>query len=325
MLSGDPKILHKMNPNCQLAPGWTAPTNDPYPIIGFQTGHPPYVPMGVIIPTMDDVPDSADPVGVDGGSDGYSPGSFTKTDLAFLDANNLHFDFFMNTNNWTDPITGDCATETDPEPHNDILDILTNHNVGNHTIHHVLLSTEPPAGFLNPPPTAPVCCDCMYNSNVTCDSEMQGVEAVVSKMTNGGRPHLTRMRPPYGAPWPASGYTGNQSDAQTVMAKYAVVVGWDIDDGDSLWDPSQGVPPPDAMTIYNNVVTAVSGGQYGILLMHGVFGWTAQALPMLFGPNGYFTQQKTQMATVEDVICWKYGKHSWDLVQQLNGGMYGQN
>jgi hypothetical protein len=27
-----------------------------------------------------------------------------------------------------------------------------------------------------------------------------------------------------------------------------------------------------------------------------------------------------KLATVEDAICWKYGKHSWEIVQQLNAG-----
>jgi hypothetical protein len=312
------QYVNKMNASCSLAPGWTAP-NDPYPFVGFEAGHAQYIPQGVIIPTIDDGPDTADPVSADGGSDGYSPGSWTKDDLAFLDANNLHFDFFLNTNNWTDPVTGDCTTETDAEAHNDILDIVTLHNPGNHTMHHTAMATEPPATWIDPTnPNAILCCDCMYNSTVTCDSELKGVEATVNAITKGGRPHMTRMRPPYGAPWPVSGYSGNLSDAQMAAAKYAVVVGWDIDDGDSNWDPTQGVPPPDATTIFNNVNTAITSGSYGIVLMHAVFGWTTGALPMLYGPSG--TIPTSKLATVEDAICWKYGKHSWELIQQINAG-----
>jgi hypothetical protein len=62
------------------------------------------------------------------------------------------------------------------------------------------------------------------------------------------------------------------------------------------------------------------GSSYGIILMHGVLPWTRDALPMLFGPNGYVTMHGFKTATVEDVICWKYGKHSWELVNQLNQG-----
>jgi hypothetical protein len=27
-----------------------------------------------------------------------------------------------------------------------------------------------------------------------------------------------------------------------------------------------------------------------------------------------------RLGTVEDAICWKFGKHSWEIVQQLNPG-----
>ena len=304
-----------MNTACTAAPGWTVPT-DPYPYVGGDGMQPGYIPTGVIIPTLDDGPDDADPLPDDGGmGDGYNPGSSTARDLAFLNANNLHFDWFVNTNNWTDLITGDCSTETDFEGHNDILLIAQTQNIGNHTIHHVLMSGEPPPGFLTPPPTAPVCCDCMYNSNVTCDSELQGVETTISKITNGGRPHLTRMRPPYGGVWTTpqftSGYTGNLADEQMVTAKYAVTALWNIDSGDSNW-PGPPAAPYTGDFIVQNVMTAISGGGYGIVLQHAVFPWTADALPKLYGPNGMIPTSK--LATIEDAFCWKYGKHSWELV-----------
>jgi hypothetical protein len=299
------------------------PTGEPGPSISFTGGMPAYIPKGTIIPTIDDVPDGPDV----GGTDGYAPGSFTQTDLAFLDANKLHFDFFMNSNNWTDLITGDCATETaGAEPHNDLLDIMTLHNPGNHTIHHVLMYGEPPSTWATPGSTMPLCCNCMYNASVTCDAEMQGIETLTNKMTMGGRPHLTRMRPPYGGVFPISGYSGDLAAEQALLSKYAVVVGWDIDDGDSNWDPSQGTPPPTGDTIAQTVITAVEGGQWGVILQHGTFGWTADALPKLYGPSGYFTMKNTPIATVEDAVCWKYGKHSWELIQQLNPGTtYGPN
>jgi peptidoglycan/xylan/chitin deacetylase (PgdA/CDA1 family) len=307
-----------MNKACTALPGWTVP-KDPYPYVGGDGMQPGYIPQGVIIPTLDDGPDSADPLPTDGGpGDGYNPGSATMRDLAFLNANNLHFDFFINTNNWTDPVTGDCATETDYEPHNDILLIAQTQNIGNHTMHHVLMAGEPQAGLNNPPP-APgtiVCCDCQFNSGLTCDSELANVESVVNKITNGGRPHMTRMRPPYGGLWTTSqftsGYSGNLADEQSVTAKYAVTALWNIDDGDSNWDPSQGTPPPTGDTIAMNVMTAIQGGGYGIVLQHAVFPWTADALPKLYGPGGMIPTSK--LATIEDAFCWKYGSHSWDLV-----------
>jgi hypothetical protein len=61
------------------------------------------------------------------------------------------------------------------------------------------------------------------------------------------------------------------------------------------------------------------GSTWGIMLSHGVLPWTAAALPMLFGPNGAVTKSGFRIGTVEDAICWKYGMHSWDIVNQVNG------
>ena len=59
-------------------------------------------------------------------------------------------------------------------------------------------------------------------------------------------------------------------------------------------------------------MTAINGGGYGIILQHAVFPWTADALPVLYGANGMIPTNK--LATIEDAFCWKYGKHSWELV-----------
>ena len=68
------------------------------------------------------------------------------------------------------------------------------------------------------------------------------------------------------------------------------------------------------------MISMLSSGRYGILLMHGTFPWTKDAVPMLFDPQtGYLAMHNLKRATVEDVICWKYGKHSWAIVQQLTG------
>ncbi len=101
--------------------------SEPFPGVGFEGANPAYIPKDVVIPTLDDVPD-----GPDTGTDGYQPGNFTKTDLAWLDANNYHWDFFINGDNWDGPLTGDRSTD-DPDGHADILDILAKHYPANHT------------------------------------------------------------------------------------------------------------------------------------------------------------------------------------------------
>jgi hypothetical protein len=72
------------------------------------------------------------------------------------------------------------------------------------------------------------------------------------------------------------------------------------------------------------------GTSWGIVLMHGVLPWTAEAIPKLFNPakgtdQGYVPAHKFRVGTVEDAICWKYGKHSWEIVQQLTGQPHGPN
>jgi hypothetical protein len=209
---------------------------DSYPGTGWDgmagLAGPSFIPNDVVIPTLDDVPDGADPVSADGGSDGYNPGNYTKTILAYLDTNALHWDFFINTNNWAGPITGDA--KDDPDAHQDILDILTNHNPANHTVYHAHMGLDPSSP--EPGAMTPQCCDCSTAGMDTCDAEMSGVETVIAKMSNGGRPHLTRFRPPYGEPYqtmaqPALG------KIEPVVAKYAVWVGWNILSSDADGDP----------------------------------------------------------------------------------------
>jgi hypothetical protein len=153
----------------------------------------------------------------------------------------------------------------------------------------------------------------------SCDAELAGVEALVNTLSNGGTPHLTRFRAPYGEPFQAQG--PGLAMAQMVVAKYAVQVGWNMDSGDSDCN-STTAPCYTGMTIASNVQqlvgTGPGGPHWGIVLMHGTYPWTHDALPMLFGPSGYLAQHGFKTATVEDAICWKYGKHSWEIVQQLN-------
>jgi peptidoglycan/xylan/chitin deacetylase (PgdA/CDA1 family) len=279
------------NPQCKALT--TAEDPGMYPQIGFET-QPTYIPNDTIVPTFDDVPDGAnsppDPI--------YGSGSWTKLDLQFFAANHMHVDFFINTNNWCGDVT------MDEECTADIAEILSLHNPGNHTIHHVHMGTAP---TMTSPPDG--CADA-----ASCDAELKGVETLVGTMSKGARPHLTRFRAPYGEPYQAQG--AGLGVVQPVVAKYAVEVGWNLDSGDSSGQST-------GMQIASNVEGLVGSGpgqgSWGILLMHGTFPWTHDALPLLFGPSGYLTKKGFKLATVEDVICWKFGKHSWEIVQQVSG------
>src|SRR5262249_19815562 len=127
----------------------------------------------------------------------------------------------------------------------------------------------------------------------TCEEELSGVEAVVSKLSGGGRAHLTRFRPPFGEPYqgPAPGIT----EVAPVVAKFAVWVGWNFDSTDSLYHGRSCAksPCPTGQGIASVVEGLIGqapgqGASYGILLMHGTFPWTRDAIPILFDPKtGY--------------------------------------
>jgi peptidoglycan/xylan/chitin deacetylase (PgdA/CDA1 family) len=291
-----------LNPMC--TPFGTATPVGPYPDTGFDA-QPAYIPNDVIIPTFDDGPDGEnappDPV--------YGVGSWTATDLTFFAMNNMHVDFFVNTNNWCGDITQDGACTAA------LTNILTSHNAANHTVHHIHMGI---AGTMSDPgcPDAP-----------SCEVEIVGVETEVNNLSRGGISHLTRFRAPFGEPFQALG--PGLAMAQTLVAKYAVQVGWNLDSGDSLCN-STTTPCFTGQQIANNITTVIgtkpgSGTRWGIVLMHGTYPWTHDALPLLFGPNGYLAKHSFRVGTVEDAICWKYGKHSWEIVQQNSGQTRGPN
>jgi peptidoglycan/xylan/chitin deacetylase (PgdA/CDA1 family) len=183
------------------------------------------------------------------------------------------------------------------------------HYPGNHTIHHWHLGMAGTDGCPDP----------------TCvQTELAGVESVINTASGGARPHLTRFRAPFGEPYQANGPGINFVPG--AVAKFAVAVGWNLDSDDSNHDNGRnctGTCPTGqsiANTVQGIIKTPGTGSAYGIVLMHGIFGWTKDAIPLLFAPGtGYLARNGFRVGTVEDAICWKYGKHSWEIVQMLNG------
>jgi peptidoglycan/xylan/chitin deacetylase (PgdA/CDA1 family) len=163
---------------------------------------------------------------------------------------------------------------------------------------------------------------CTDTTKPSCTDELNGVEDLVSRLSYGGRPHLTRFRAPFGEPYQAQGTGLAQVSAD--VAKFAVEVGWHMDSLDSSCDDSVATAPCfTGQQIFNNVVQLIGTGpgtRWGVVLMHGTFPWTKDAVPMLFDPKtGYLATHGFKLATVEDAICWKYGMHSWEIVQKLSG------
>jgi peptidoglycan/xylan/chitin deacetylase (PgdA/CDA1 family) len=203
--------------------------------------------------------------------------TWTVQDLDFLKANGLHIDFFVNTMNW-------AGMEAYPLIQRFFTD---GHYVGNHTVHHPHLATLSPDAI---------------------DSEILSVESTIDMLTGGSVPHLTRFRAPYGEPYQA-GSAADMALVYPVVAKYAVHIAWNFDSGDTA-----GIT--DGTALFNNVVMQIKkprdpGAAWGIMLAHGTNQQTRDMLPMLVP---YLQANGFVLGTVEDVVCWMFGKHTWEII-----------
>ncbi len=300
-----------LNPECK--PYKTAVAAETNPDTGFDA-KPSYIPNDVIIPTLDDVPDDVSATS----TPAKGKGGWTTMDLAYLDAHNMHWDMFINTDNA-------CTYSSTTGPtgcQNAVKDVLAKHYPGNHTVHHYHLGTTPTAA-------APDGC-----GDAACvTTEIKGVETAINAFSAGARPHLTRFRAPFGEPYQEGSGAAGFNFVPAAASPFAVAVGWNLDSDDSNWDDGTNCTDAKgkittkcptgasvATTVENLIKTPGTGANYGILLMHGIFPWTHDAIPLLFDPTtGYLAKNKFRVGTVEDAICWKYGKHSWEIVAAKTG------
>jgi peptidoglycan/xylan/chitin deacetylase (PgdA/CDA1 family) len=273
------------NPDC-VPLGGTAIDPGMYPQTTFDP-QPTYIPKNVIVFTLDDGPDG---IGCAGES-GASSMSCTVLDNQLLTQNGIKADFFINTANRC-PVAPDTGCWTYVQQL-----LQSGHSLGNHTVNHYHLA---PGGSTTD--------GIMHCTDTTCvDGQLSGVEATVAAITNQGMLHLTRFRAPFGEPHQA----GSASDlalVEPVVATYAVEVDWNFDSTDSngtLWDPT-------ALFQYvTSVIKTPGKGVWGIMLAHAVYPWTHDMLAMLIP---YLKQNGFVLGSVEDVLCWRFGKHSWEII-----------
>jgi hypothetical protein len=75
-----------------------------------------------------------------------------------------------------------------------------------------------------------------------------------------------------------------------------------------------------------NVVRALDAGNWGIVRLPATAPWSLEVVRALLDPKtGYVPTHELRVGTVEDAICWKYGRHSWELVSQITGHRVGEN
>jgi peptidoglycan/xylan/chitin deacetylase (PgdA/CDA1 family) len=218
--------------------------------------------------------------------------------LDWLDANHLHLDLFVDTAHRCDvAVTPACAAVLER--------ILRAHNPANHTAHHVHLGSD--------------CHALGADAAVACEDEITVVESEIQVLSNGGIAHLSRFRAPFGEPFRMGGVA--LDEMKGVVARFAVEVGWAIDAGDG---DAGGVL--DAATATANVVRALDAGDRGIVRLPATAPWSLDVLKALLDPKaGYAATHHLRAATVEDAICWRYGRHSWELVSQITGHRVGEN
>jgi peptidoglycan/xylan/chitin deacetylase (PgdA/CDA1 family) len=288
-----------LNPECKPLNG--AAAGGKTPNTGFEL-QPSYIPNDVIVATFDDTPD-----GINSPPDpNFGAGDWTRKMVDYFDGVGLHMDFFINGNNF-------CDVAKTPECEETVRRILKNHNPANHTVHHIHMG-----GNTGAPTGADGSCN-----GTQCDAEMMGVESLINTLSMGGRPHLTRFRAPYGEPFQA----GGGGAIATIVGKYAVHVGWQMDSTDSLCDNCKYTGAQIAKKVTDQIGTGPGKGKaWGIVLMHGTYPWSYDAAKILFDPTtGYIKTHGFRLGTVEDVICWKYGKHSWELIAAANNSQRGPN
>jgi peptidoglycan/xylan/chitin deacetylase (PgdA/CDA1 family) len=254
--------------------------------VGFES-RAAYLPEDVVIPTLDDAPD----------------GVWSGALLDWLDASGVHADFFLNSAHRCDAgAQPDCAAVLER--------VLRSQNPGNHTAHHLHLGTD--------------CRALEVGGPRACEDELTEVESLVQVLSNGGIGHLSRFRAPYGEPFQQGGPV--LSELQSVVARFAVHVGWAIDAGDG----DAGGGSLDGPTAVANVASALGDGpgrrSWGIVRLPATMSWSLEVVRSLLDPRtGYLPTHHFRAGTVEDAICWKYGRHSWELVSQITGHRVGEN
>jgi peptidoglycan/xylan/chitin deacetylase (PgdA/CDA1 family) len=278
---------------------------------GAGESNPSYIPNDVIIPTFDDVPDRPYTMADGKKFTNFQDGDWTKKLLDFLEAQNLHVDFFVNSNNF-------CDVAANPGCAEQLKRILRNHNVGNHTVHHMHMGVQ---GTRDDTPDT---FDCgVPGSMYDCEDELKGVEALINTLSGGGIQHLTRFRAPYGEPFLMPNGATASVGAKTI--KYAIHTGWAMDSQDS-WDDEGGLAKG-ADYFAEKVLVDVRAGKRGLILMHGTYPWSLGESKILLDKNNAksFQKMNLRLGTVEDAICWKYGKHSWQIISDLTKTPHGPN
>ena len=227
------------------------------------------------------IPDDTLVLTLDDGPDS----TVTAQVLDLLAARHTKATFFINTENWGGPLSLVQRM------------IDEGHELANHTVHHHHLGAGGGSDGIAHETTA-----------AGVESEVAGVETALGTLTHGALTRLTLFRAPFGEPY-QSGDATDQALVFPIVARHGVAINWNFD--------TQDTTTTDPSVVFGNFKNLVKtpgapGAAWGIFLMHTVHPQDLAALPMMLD---YIQQNHFKLARVEDVLCWKFGKHSKELVR----------
>lgn len=208
--------------------------------------------------------------------DGPNP-AVTNAILDTLKATGVRATFFLNSRSSISLRNDDGAKSAVAR------EVAEGHVIGNHTAHHLLLSTRSPDEI---------------------EEELSLLEQDVRSAAPCAPP-LTLVRAPFGSPYTSAGLLDEKAKVYPIVARHGVHVAWSIDPED--YDCT------DTACVVDGVLQAITRGVRGPILLHDTKQVTADALPQLIAE---LKKRGLALVTAEKLVRDKYGKPSAALVKR---------
>lgn len=155
-------------------------------------------------------------------------------------------------------------------------------------------------------------------------SEMLANQRMLDDALGDDKFVMTTFRPPFGCPWLSRAPSAEKIRVADITGAFAVAVLWNVDSSDA-WDWAAGewykngprIDPGTAtfifkkIRIYSRVVNSADGKGM-VVLFHDTHNTTAEVLPLIIDAlreKGYV------FGTAEDLLFWKYGMQSRELLK----------
>jgi peptidoglycan/xylan/chitin deacetylase (PgdA/CDA1 family) len=232
-----------------------------FPEIPFEQ-RPAYLSPDTLALTFDDGPDLVN----------------TPRVLDVLAREGVQATFFINAENWSSLGTSERARAIVRRM------VEEGHSLGNHTVHHLWLSTLTPERI---------------------EQEIVGVELVVRDILGSEAPRLTLFRAPYGDAYLGSRQGPRYRKVAPIVARHAIHIGWSIAPSTGACHRSAG------LCVLAFTKNQLDEGAYGIILLHSTHAETAAGLPLIIAEA---RRRGMRFVSVEDVVRARFQRSSAELV-----------